>query len=278
MSREVKAQLASIRRQANRIEIQKMREHVKAKRLKLIEAEARERAWTQARKAERRARLKSLREAIRGLARIAKTTRATKLRAIVERRKQFVEWWAGVRREREMRLAEIKALRLDLRGWSKDMPNRRRAAVEEITTAAQRQLASFDSQTATELESLERAIHEARRELKSDEYDLKVWTGNRRREAKAIARPVKAKRGESTAELVSAIEANLESPEEWAWWRAERRSILRTAKEAGIDQGDLIAEGIRERVEADPERALEFLQNDADAWVEAEIRKAGFAA
>lgn len=278
MSREVKAQLASIRRQAARIEMQKMREHVKAKRRKLVELEAGERNWTQARKAERRARLKSLREAIRGLARVAKTTRAQKLRTIVERRKQFVEWWAGVRREREMRLAEIKALRLDLRGWSKDLPNRRRAAVEEITSAAQRQLASFDAETANELESLERAIHEARRELRSDEYDLKQWTGNRRREAKAIAKPPKRARGESTAELVSAIEANLESAEEWAWWRAERRSILRAAKEAGIEQGDMIAEGIRERVEADPERALEFLQNDADAWVEAEIRKAGFAA
>jgi hypothetical protein len=278
MSREVKAQLASIRRQAARIELQKMREHVKAKRRKLVELEAGERNWTKARKVERRARLKSLREAIRGLARIAKTTRATKLRTIIERRKQFVEWWAGVRREREMRLAEIKAMRLDLRGWSKDMPNRRRAAVEEITSAAQRQLANFDRETASELESLERAIHEARRELKSDEYDLKQWTGNRRREARAIVRPVKAKRGERTSELVSAIEANLETAEEWAWWRAERKSILRDAKEAGIGEGDMIAERIRERVEADPERALEYLQNDADAWVEAEIRKAGFAA
>jgi hypothetical protein len=255
-----------------------MRAHVKAKRRKLVELEADERSWTSARKLERKARLKDLRKAIRDLQLATAKTRAAKVRAIAERRKQFEEWWAGVRRERNMRVAEIKRMRIELRGWSKDLPNRRRAAVEEVTTAAQRHLDTFDKQTANELELLERAIQEARRELKSDEYDLKTWGSNRRREVKAIAKPPKRVRGESTAELVSNIEANLETAEEWAWWRAERKSILRTAKEAGITEGDAIAEGIRERVELEPERAIEYLQNDADAWVEAEIRKAGFAA
>ena len=278
MSAKVRAQLASIRREAGRIELEKMRAHVKAKRRKLVELEADERNWTKARKLERKARLKDLRKAIRDLQLATAKTRAAKVRAIAERRKQFEEWWAGVRRERNMRVAEIKRMRIELRGWSKDLPNRRRAAVEEVTTAAQRHLDTFDKQTANELELLERAIQEARRELKSDEYDLKTWGSNRRREVKAIAKPPKRVRGESTAELVSSIEANLETAEEWAWWRAERKSILRTAKEAGITEGDAIAEGIRERVELEPERAIEYLQNDADAWVEAEIRKAGFAA
>jgi len=278
MSAKVRAQLASIRREAGRIELEKMRAHVKAKRRKLVELEADERNWTKARKLERKARLKDLRKALRDLQLANAKTRAAKVRAIAERRKQFEDWWAGVRRERDMRLAEIKRMRIELRGWSKDLPNRRRAAVEEVTTAAQRHLDTFDKQTANELDLLERAIQEARRELKSDEYDLKTWGSNRRREVKAIAKPPKRARGESTAELVSSIEANLETAEEWAWWRAERKSILRTAKEAGITEGDAIAEGIRERVELEPERAIEYLQNDADAWVEAEIRKAGFAA
>lgn len=278
MSAKVKAQLASIRREAARIELEKMRAHVKAKKRKLVELEADERNWTKARKLERKARLKDLRKALRDLASANAKARTAKVRAIAERRKQFEEWWAGVRRERDMRLAEIKRMRADLRAWSKELPNRRRAAVEEVSTAALRHLQTFDKQTADQLELLERAIHEARRELKSDEYDLKTWGSNRRREARTIAKPPRRARGESTAELVSAIEANLETAEEWAWWRAERKSILRTAKEAGITEGDAIAEGIRERVELEPERAIEYLQNDADAWVEAEIRKAGFAA
>jgi hypothetical protein len=278
MSAKVKAQLASIRREAARVELEKMRAHVKAKKRKLVELEADERNWTKARKLERKARLKDLRKSLRDLQQANAKARAAKVRAIAERRRQFVEWWAGVRRERDMRLAEIKRMRADLRAWSKDLPNRRRAAVAEVAAAAQRHLESFDQKTASELDALERAIQEARRELKSDEYDLKTWGSNRRREARAIAKPPRRARGESTAELVSAIEANLETAEEWAWWRAERKSILRTAKEAGITEGDAIAEGIRERVEVDPERAIEYLQNDADAWVEAEIRKQGFAA
>ena len=278
MSKKVKAQLASIRREAGRIELEKMRAHVKAKARKLAELEADERNWTKARKLERKARLKGLQKALRELQLTNAKTRTGKVRAIAERRKQFEEWWAGVRRERDMRLAEIKRMRLDLRAWSKDLPNRRRAAVEEVTTAAQRHLETFDKQTANELDLLERAIQEARRELKSDEYDLKTWGSNRRRETKAVIKPPKRARGESKAELVSNIENNLVTAEEWAWWRAERASILRNAKDAGITEGDAIAEGIRERVELEPERAIEYLQQDSDAWVEAEIRRAGFAA
>lgn len=278
MSAKVKAQLASIRREASRIELEKMRAHVKAKKRKLAELESDEKHWTKARKLERKARLKDLQKALRDLQRADAKNRVAKVRAIAERRKQFEEWWAGVRRERDMRLGEIKRMRADLRAWSKDLPNRRRAAVEEVTAAAQRHLQSFDQKTASELDALERAIQEARRELKSDEYDLRTWTSNRRREVKAVVKPPKRKRGESTAELVSNIENNLVTAEEWAWWRAERASILRNAREAGISEGDAIAEGIRERVELEPERAIEYLQQDADAWVEAEIRRAGFAA
>jgi hypothetical protein len=278
MSAKVKAQLAAIKREAARIELEKMRAHVKAKKRKLAGLEADERNWTKARKLERKSRLKDLRKSLRDLQQANAKARTAKVRAIAERRKQFEEWWAGVRRERDMRLAEIKRMRADLRAWSKDLPNRRRAAVAEIAAAAQRHLESFDQKTASELDALERAIQEARRELKSDEYDLKTWASNRRRESRTIAKPPKRARGESTAELVSNIEANLETAEEWAWWRAERKNILRTAKEAGITAGDAIAEGIRERVELEPERAIDYLQQDADAWLEAEIRKVGFAA
>jgi hypothetical protein len=136
---------------------------------------------------------------------------------------------------------------LELRDWSKQGPARRKEAIEQIAAEAQRQLAAFDAETLEGLDVLGEAIRKARAELRSDEYDLKQWTSNRRRDA-TRGRPVKAavRRKESAAELVSNIEANLESAEEWAWWRRQRPSILRTAKELGKTAGDEIAEMIRE--------------------------------
>ncbi|MFA5634657.1 MAG: hypothetical protein WC977_02015 [Anaerovoracaceae bacterium] len=279
MSKLVKQQKAEIRRQAARIELERMRAHVAGKRRKLTEIESQEREWTKARKAERRARLRALRKAIGEAVKAAGRFRKAKLATITEKRRQFVEWWQQVRAERAARLAEIKRLRLELRDWSKQGPARRKEAIEQIAAEAQRQLAAFDAETLEGLDVLGDAIRKARAELRSDEYDLKQWTSNRRRDA-TRGRPVKAavRRKESAAELVSNIEANLESAEEWAWWRRQRPSILRTAKELGKTAGDEIAEMIREQVEENPEQALDFLAADADAWVEAEVRKQGFAA
>ena len=278
MSKAIKQQLASIRREASRIELARMREHVKAKRRKLDELEADERTWTKARKAERRARLKAIRNTIRQALAAAKQIRAGKLQVIVAKRKQFQEWWQAVRQERAARLANIAQLRQELRDWTREGPARRKAAVEEITAAAQRQLDSFDTDTAVELGLLGEAVAKARAELKSDEYDLKTWTSNRRREGVRGKRPVRVTRRESVEELASNVESNLDTAEERAWWRRQRPSILRRAKELGKTEGDEIAEMIRESVEAEPERALEFLMADSDAWVEAEIRRVGFAA
>lgn len=277
MSIQVKAQLASIRREASRLETQRMREHVKLKRGKLRASEVAEREWTKARKAERRARLKVLRQSIAAIAGKSASVRSAKLHVIHEKRKQFAAWWASVRAERVRRLAEISKLRQELRDWAKLGPVRRKESVQQITEAAQRELAKFDDETREGLDALERAVIKARAELKSDEYDLRTWGANRKRESKPV-RPIKQARRENASELAGNVELNLETGEELAWWRRNRPSILRLAKEMGITAGDGIAELVREQVDADPERALEFLQADADVWVEAELRKQGFAA
>jgi len=279
MSKLVKLQKAEIRRQAARIELERMRAHVAAKRRKLTELASQERQWTRARKAERRARLRALRTAIGEAVKAAGKYRKAKLATITEKRRQFVEWWQQVRAERLARLAEIKRLRLELRDWTKQGPARRKEAIAQIAAEAQRQLAAFDAETVEGLDVLGEAVRKARAELRSDEYDLKTWTSNRRRDV-TRGKPVKAavRRKESAAELVSNVEANLETAEEWAWWRRQRPSILRRAKELGKTAGDEIAEMIREAVEENPEQALDFLAADADAWVEAEVRKQGFAA
>lgn len=277
MSRKVKAQLASIRREASRIETQQMRAHVKAKRQELAQAEKAERDWTKDRKAERRARLRALREAIQALGAKSKSERRRRLTVIQEKRRQFVEWWKEVRIERARRLAEIATLRQQLKDWTKLGPERRRQSVAEVTDAAMRELATFDAQTASGLDALSKAIEKARRELKADEYDLRTWHANRGHEQKRM-RVLKGGKREQAKELDSLIEANLETGEQLAWWKRNRPSILRQAKEMGIEAADGIAELVREQVEGDPDRAIEFLQDDADAWVAAELRKAGFAA
>ncbi len=278
MSKLVKKQLAEIRRETSRIELQNMREHVRQKKRALVRLQSEEKSWTTARKVERKTRLKDLHRALAQARKLEHKSKAEKLRAIAERRRQFEQWWAGVRKERATRLAEIQHLKVTLKGWLKDLPKRRQQAVAEISAAAQRQFESFDVETAKQHDALERAIQQARRELRADEYDLKVWTANRGREKRQVVRAIRKPKGEATAELVSEIENNLTTAEEWAWWRAERKTLLRNAKEQGVTEGDAIAELIRERVELEPERAIEYLQADADAWVEAEVRKAGFAA
>jgi hypothetical protein len=279
VSKVVKKQLADIRREAAKIELDRMRAHVKSKKRRLVELEADERNWTTARKAERKGRLRALRKAIREAVTAAGRYRKAKLQTIAEKRRQFEEWWRQVRIERAARLAEIKRLRIELQDWTRQGPARRKEAVAQIAAEAQRQLAAFDAETIEGLDVLGEAVRKARAELRSDEYDLKQWTSNRRREV-VRGKPVKAaaRRKESSAELASNVENNLETAEEWAWWRRNRPSILRTAKDLGKTAGDEIAEMIREQVADNPEQALDFLAADSDAWVEAEVRKQGFAA
>ena len=277
MSKAVKKQLAEIRRQAAKIEVAKMREHIKAKRRKLGELELNERTWTKARKAERKARLRKLRETIRGAADVDGRYRKSKLLEIDRKRKAFEAWWREVRLERETRLSEIRMLRAELREWTKEGPARRKESIAQITAEAQRQLAKFDAETAAGLDALGDAVRKARAELRSDEYDLRQWTSNRKRDV-ARGQAPKAVRRQTAEELESNVEHNLETPEEWAWWRRNKRSLLRQAKELGKTSGDEIAEMIREAVGDNPEEALNYLADDADAWVEAEIRRQGFAA
>jgi hypothetical protein len=290
MSKVIKSQLVEIRKQAARIELEKMRAHLKAKKAKLATLQREEKDWTKVRRLERRSRLKELKSTIRAAVSSKGRTaeRKRRLLAIAEQRRAFTVWWEQVRRERIARLDEIKRLRRDLLDWSKQGPARRREAIAQITAEAQRQLAAFDEETARGLDILGEAVHKARRELKSDEYDLRVWTSNRARDAKLppmsqrerkLERyPFRKNRKELALELDSNVEANLETPEEWAWWRRNKSSILRNAKVLGKTEGDEIAEMIREAVGDNPEEALGYLADDADAWVEAEIRRQGFAA
>lgn len=279
MSRKVKQQLAEIRRQVGKEEIVRMRTHVANRRKALEELQQRRRGFEHERRQERRSRLAHLQAKLREARRFPTGQRRQRLQIIAEKRKAFAQWWAEVRAQRARMLAEIQGLRDELKAFRTQWPERRRLAVASITAMVQRELDSFDTETKSELEQLERLIANARRELKVEQYDLKSWIRNRSGERKSLPKPAARTRAkERKAELESLIELNLTSPEEMAWWRRRKPEILRNARAANVTEPDAIAELVREAAEADTERAVEYLQADADAWLEAELRKQGYAA
>lgn len=279
MSRKVKQQLAEIRRQVAREEIVRMRAHVASRRKALGTLEQQRREFEQRRRQERRARLAHLRTKLSDARRFPTGQRRQRLQIIAAKRKAFAQWWAEVRAQRARMLAEIQGLRQELKAFKAQWPERRRLAVSSITAIVQRELDSFDDQTRAELEQFEQLIGKARRELKVEEYDLKTWVRNRSGERKRASKPIAGARArERKAELESLVELNLTSPEELAWWHRRKPEILRNARAANVTEPDAIAELVREAAESDPERAVEYLQADADAWLEAELRKQGYAA
>lgn len=279
MSREIKRQLADIRRQVGKDEISRMRAHVKGRQERLGELQQERKAFDRQRRLDRKARLDRLRTDLSRARKEPIDQRRKMLRTLAEKRRAFHEWWASVRAERAQRLAEIASLRSELKAFGQQWPQRKRLAVEAITAAVHKELDQFDAQTAQQLHSLESLIAKARQELKAEQYDLKSWVRNRsgERKPKGKIKPI-ARAREKSLERGSLVELNLTNAEEQAWWRRNKAQILRQAKSMGITEPDAIAELVRESVEADPERAVEFLQSDADRWLEAELRKQGYAA
>lgn len=277
MSREIKRQLSEIRRQVARDEISRMRQHVQSRRKRLAELQLERKTLERERRRERRAKLDRLRAELTRTRTQSGDARRRMLVTIAEKRRAFSEWWAAVRAERAAKLAEIQSLKAELKAFDRQWPERKKLAIEAISAAVHRELESFDQQTDKELQSLGTLIGKARQELKADQYDLKSWIRNRSGERKSKVAPIKRAR-ELQSERDSNVELNLVNAEEQAWWRTNKNQILRQAKEMGITEPDGIAELVREAVEGDPERAVEFLQNDADKWLAAELRKQGYAA
>lgn len=277
MSREVKAQLSEIRRQVGREEVARMRAHVQNRRQRLKQLEAERKGLERSRRLDRKMRLERLRSELSRARSQPGAQRRKMLLTIAAKRRAFAEWWAAVRAERAAKLAEIKSLRAELKAFAQQWPERKKLAVKAISSAVHKELETFDQQTDAELKSLGALIGKARSELKAEEYDLKTWIRNRTGERKSKVSPIKRAR-EIKAEREGLVELNLVNAEEQAWWRKNKSQILRQAKEMGITEPDGIAELVREATDADPERAVEFLQSDADKWLRAELRKQGYAA
>ena len=279
MASKHKQQLAEIRKQVTREEIARMRSHVASRKKALEALQMQRRQFERVRRGERRSRLRHLQTKLREAKRFPTAQRRQRLQVIAAKLKAFREWWAEVQAQRARMLAEIRDLRAELKAFRTQWPERRKLAIASITAIVQRELDAFDNETRAELEQLEKLIANARRELKVEQYDLKTWVRNRGLERKPAAKgQARGRAREAKAELESLVELNLASPEEFTWWRRNKPSILRDARAANVTEPDAIAERVREATEADPERALEFLQADADAWLEAELRKQGYAA
>ncbi len=277
MSREIKQQLASIRREVARDEILRMRAHVKTRRDRLAQLQRERKELERRRRLDRKMRLEKLGTELRRARKRPVAERRAMLTTIASKRRDFAEWWARVRAERAAKLAEIQSLRQELKAYSEQWPERKKMAVAAISAAVHRELEGFDAETKRQLDSLATLIAKARGELKADQYDLATWIRNRQGERKSKVKPIQRAR-ESRTERDSLVELNLVNAEEQAWWRRNKAQILRQAKEMQITEPDGIAELVREAVEHEPERAVEFLQSDADKWLKAELRKQGYAA
>lgn len=277
MSREIKAQLTEIRRQVGRDELVRMRAHVKSRRDRLVQLEQERKTFERRRRTERGTRLGKLRTELQRTRKRPVAERRAMLQTISEKRRAFSAWWALVRAERAAKLAEIKSLRQELKAFAQQWPERKKMAVQTISAAVHKELEGFDQQTDKELQSLGELIGKARRELKAEEYDLKTWIRNRTGERKSKIKPIQRAR-ELKTEREGLIELNLVNAEEQAWWRKNKQQILRQAKDLGITEPDGIAELVREAVDLEPERAVEFLQSDADRWLATELKKQGYAA
>jgi len=135
------------------------------------------------------------------------------------------------------------------------------------------ELARFESDQSARLAVLRDGIGKAKRMLAEATRDQRQMSRTKRQVKQRNKRATKRERAQ---EFTGGVETNLTTALEHAVWKREKGVILSMAKARGIKAPDAIAELVRERVEADEDRAVEFLADDSDAWLEAEIRKQGY--
>jgi hypothetical protein len=265
-----KQQLASIRREALAVERQRAKAHLAA--LEERHEELRVSLRTHRRDV-RRKRLEILRDTKAKL-RAARTGSGGKLRKAVEAlhraRVSYRDWLGKMHdKQRDLR-AELELLRQEIKSEKLRLPVEREQLIKSIEELAAQQLSKLDAAAAITDEQIQAAVERARRDIHAERYDLRAWSGNRRRDR---LRETAARRV-SAADIDREVEANLSTAEELAYWHHERDGIKRDAKRLARTAPDEIAELVKERAEFDPERAIHFLERDAEAWLKAEIYRA----
>jgi hypothetical protein len=265
-----KAQKASIRREAIAVERQRAKAHLEAieeRHTELTKALAKHRRDT---KKERVELLRQTKEKLRA----ARKGSPAKLRSALERlhraRVSYRKWLDAKQEEQRHLRAEIELLRQEVKAERLRVPAEREQVIASIEALAAQALERLDAGAAMTDEQLQAAVEKARRDIHSERYDLKQWSANRRRDRLKDT----AARRVAAVDVDREVEGNLTTAEELAYWRHERDAIKRNAKRLGKTRPDEIAELVKEQAEFDPERAIQFLERDADAWIKAEIYRA----
>jgi hypothetical protein len=258
-------------RERERAVRQKDREHIRAFEAGIKDLRRQlSRQKILARKA-RRETLAKMRRALPAIRRAEAGKRTQLTLDIARERDRFTRWWESVLIERANRRAEIARLRSQLRHLRATRKSRIAEATRRLKLLQVEELARFDSTVGVERRSVESGIATLLEQLRQERADQRQFKGTARAKRRAAVKRTTQK--ERRQEYTGGVEANLESPEEQAVWRHEKASILRVAKAKGIKAPDAIAELVRERVEADPDRAIEFLANDSERWLMAELNR-----
>lgn len=255
-------------RQADKVQLRRLHERVKGLRLSIS------RHKIETRK-QRRQLLANMRRALRALPRRDRSVVRDRVLAVARQRTDYQQWWAGVLLERARRRAELAELRAAVRTYRAGSPARVAAAVAKLRDLQREQLDGFEQRRAGLINSAEAALEHALRELATERRDQRQMARTKRTTSERKAR--RATKRERRQEFTGGVEANLTTALEHAVWKREKGRILSNARARGITAPDAIAEMVRERAEAEQDLAIEYLADDADAWLEAELRKQGYS-
>lgn len=222
---------------------------------------------------ERRKLLRGIKSRLKGARRVERSHRHRLLAEVADARVDYQRWLTEVRAEQARRLAELAQTRELLRRWRAGARERVRAALANVERVTAERLAQLDARTADARAELVAALEQAQRDLWQERQDQRQFRRTGRQVTKRTKRTSRRERAE---ECGSGVEANLTSAEEFAVWKHARRQVLAAARAQGVTASDQIAELVREYAEANPEQALDWLQNDSDAWLEAELSKGNY--
>jgi hypothetical protein len=264
-----RVQKAQIRREAIKLERERMRGHLKALGL-------------------------HLRDLFKRLRQHRRTVTKEKRALLLERSTKLKESRSLSRQRRKAALAQVAKLRAGYREWSRMKHVEKLRLLSEVAHAGQEVkalsdwekehlpvlVARIEEQTTNALEAIEQqgkhtqaqliaAIEATRRDIHAEKYDLKSYSENRRDEKVRQHMAARVSPRDFNAE----VEGNLLTAEQLAYWHHERALVMRTAKQLGKTSPDQVAELVREQAEFDEDKAMQFLDADVAAWVKAETRR-----
>lgn len=222
--------------------------------------------------AERRARAKRTAEELRALRRRLRAIPRELLERLRAARDSYRAWWAEVLKEKQLRRDQIASLREHLAELRKATPQLVMDAVRRHKAEAEAESRSRSSRAESRGASLSAAVRKAKRVAAGTRGGHRKGSGLlAKREPVSRAESARNKR-DAAVEFWSLVEANLE-PEAAAWYRSHRKQFPGPSSGVPADQ---VAELVGEALEAEPEAALEGLQERATLKMLEELTRMGY--